>query len=353
MLSRLFLVTFLLLLMANVSYADDEIDSSDGTVRVPPQTSESVFSLPMDLENGGINWQEYFSLPPGIGAQFGFITVLYPPDPSALADTPGLLLDGAWLPPVPFSFGYSPPSSGNVTTRGWWYLEDSTGLLARRDMEILIDGNSTIASTWFLGGTKLYHAELGWMEGYISETYYLPDEWYAGGIDYFLRSVWFRGILKGERLDTLLQVCGAVQVGRDMIAGTRNGLMIYKIPANELDRQNGRGSLLVWITLQDRRIVRTRLHATYATEVTEYENISVEVQNDPTVFYNEFLPTDIYWSIDNYLLTHETPFWDYPTTDFTYNAAPTEFTFNADTLDDSESADEESTDDSGDSESSE
>jgi hypothetical protein len=129
--------------------------------------------------------------------------------------------------------------------------------------------------------------------------------------------------------------------------------MIYKIPANELDRQNGRGSLLVWITLQDRRIVRTRLHATYATEVTEYENISVEVQNDPTVFYNEFLPTDIYWSIDNYLLTHETPFWDYPTTDFTYNAAPTEFTFNADTLDDSESADEESTDDSGDSESSE
>ena len=62
------------------------------------------------------------------------------------------------------------------------------------------------------------------------------------------------------------------------------------------------------MTVGDWRLVRTRLHAAYAIEVTEFQNVSPEVSNDPQVFYSDYLPPNLYWSIDQYLLTHESSF---------------------------------------------
>jgi len=47
----------------------------------------------------------------------------------------------------------------------------------------------------------------------------------------------------------------------------------------------------------------------FATEVIEYRNLSSEIKNEPDIYYSEFLPSEIYWSINNYLMTHEGPFW--------------------------------------------
>ncbi|HDS29838.1 MAG TPA: hypothetical protein ENN67_02215, partial [Firmicutes bacterium] len=296
-------------LMIFPAWAEDVITSDDGPVTLRPEVEQDIHVVPIDEDTGTVDWSEYLKLNEGGGAKFGFITVLYPPDPAALYNIPDILLDSAWRPPVPFAFGYSPPLSGQVSTRGWWYLEDATGNLGRRDMDVG-DGNSSIfCSTWFLGGNSLYHVEENWNEGFFTEINYLPDDWEGGGIDYFLRNVWFRGILSGERMQNLLNICGAVRFGRSPIEGGRDHLVIFQISPNETDRQNGRGSLLVWTTVGDWRLVRTRLHTVYATEVTEYASVLGNVQNDPNVYYYEWLPENIYWAIDHYLLTRQSPFW--------------------------------------------
>jgi hypothetical protein len=307
---RFLLSGIILILLMFPVWAEDVITADDGPQVLEPQVEENLQSVPIDEETGTVNWGEYLKLDQGGGAKFGFITVLYPPDPAALSNVPETPLDTAWQPPIPFAFGYNPPSQGQISARGWWYLEDATGNLGRRDMD-LSDGDSTwFCSTWFLGGSAIYHVEEGWNEGYFMETSYLPDDFEGGGIDYFLRNVWFRGVLNGERMQNLLNICGAIRFGRSPIEGGRDHLVIFQISPNETDRQNGRGSLLVWTTVGDWRLVRTRLHTVYATEVTEYASVMGEVQNDPSVYYYEWLPENIYWSIDQYLLTHESPFWE-------------------------------------------
>jgi hypothetical protein len=309
---RFFLVLILVSALFLPASAQEGVDPRYGPVEVKPDVEENVMSVPVDEETGTVDWDQWSDLPAGGGAKFGFVTTLYPPDPAALANTPEILLDTAWYPPIPFAFGFSPPAQTWISTRGWFYLEDASGSLARRDTDITIEGLTSFCSTWFLGGTRVFHVEEGWQQGYLSERNYMPDEWSGGGIDFFLRCVWFRGILGGERMEKLLEVCGARQIGRDYIHGGRDRLLIYQIPPNEIDRQNGRGNLLVWLTIGDWRIMRTRLHAAYATEVTEYRMASPGVQNDPIVFYDDFLPSDIYWSIDQYLLTHEMSFIELP-----------------------------------------
>ncbi len=289
-------------------WAQDAIDSESGPVEVEPDTEENVVSVPVDENTGTVAWEEYLSLPNGGGAQFGFVTVLYPPDPSTLEGCPDILLDGAWYPPIPFSFGFYPSSESNISVAGWWYLEDASGTLARRDINLTIGSDTWGCSTWFMGSTWIYHVEQGWNSGYIGEQYYAPDDWSGPGIDYFLRSVWFRGILGGERMSELLERCGAERLGRDMMSGGRERLAIFKVPPNETDRQNGRGSLLVWVRSGTWDLVRTRLHAAYAVEVTEFRNVSREVAVDPDVFYSDYLTDDIYWSINEYLLTHDTSY---------------------------------------------
>jgi hypothetical protein len=306
--ARLFLLFLAVCLFMLPAYAEDEITSDSGPVEVEPDTEESTVTVPLDEETGTVDWQDYLSLPAGGGANFGFVTVLYPPDPAALADSPEILLDGAWYPPIPLAYGFNPPANGNVSTRGWWYLEDGSGNLARRDMDIDYGSGAFVSSTWFMGGGWVFHIEQDWTSGYFAEQYYLADEWSGPGIEYFLRNVWFHGVLGGDRMSRLLEVCGAERIGRDLINGGHDRLAIFRIPPNETDRQNGRGNLLVWLTIGDWRIVRTRLHAAYAIEVTQFENVSIEVDNDPNVFYSDFLTQDIYWSMDQYLLTHETPF---------------------------------------------
>ena len=286
-----------------------EIDPHNGAVTVQPDTQENMQNVPIDEETGTVDWSKYSNLPPGPGANFGFLTTLYPPEPAALADIPAQPLDTAWFPVIPFAFGYTPPADPRVSTQGWWYLEDTTGTLARRDMNITAGGSTWFCSTWFLGGTNVFHIEEGWQSGYFAETNYLPDEYSGAGIDYFLRSVWFHGVLGGQRMQDLLTYCNAQHIGRDLMRGGHDRLAIFQIPASETDRQNGRGSLLVWLTIGDWRLVRTRLHAVYATEVTEFRNVSPEVQNDPQVFYSDFLSQDLFVTIDQYLLTHEGPFW--------------------------------------------
>jgi len=292
--------------------AQDEGGSGPAEVKAESETSESVVSIPLDEETGTVDWREYLSLPNGGGANFGFITVLFPPDPAALADCPDILLDGAWYPPIPFSSGYTPPGAQQVGIRGWWYLEDGSGNLARRDMQITTSDDSWFASTWFMGGGWVYHIEEGCSSGYYTEESYLADEYSGPGIDYFLRSVWFRGVLGGDRMEQLLTICGAQRIGRDIVAGGHDRLLIFEIPANEVDRQNGRGTLLVWLTIGDWRLQRTRLHAAYAIEVTQFENVSADIDNKNDVFYSSYLPNDIYWSVDQYLLTHQTPFFTEP-----------------------------------------
>ncbi len=306
-----FLLTVILigLLVIPAWGQDDPITSDDGPVILDLEIEENLQSIPIDEETGTVNWDEYLSLPAGGGASFGFTTVLYPPDPAALANSPEFLLDTAWFPPIPFALGLEPPESGQVSTRGWLYLEDASGNLARRDMDITMDGDVWFCSTWYLGGSALYHLEEGWTEGYFQEVSYLPDGWTGGGIDYFLRSVWFNGVLGGNRMENLLNVCGANRIGRALIEGGSDRLAIFQILPNEMDRQNGRGSLLVWLTIGHWQLVRTRLHATYATEMIHYYCVSAEVENDPMVFHYENLPDNIYWSIDQYLLTHAAPFW--------------------------------------------
>ena len=308
MLARYFLSIIVAMFLAFPLWAEDEISSASGPVEVTPETEESVVSVPVDEDTGTVNWQDYLSLPAGGGANFGFITVLYPPDPAALANCPEILLDGAWYPPIPYAFSFSPPTSGQIAARGWWYLEDGSGNLARRDMTISANGQEWYCSTWFMGSGWVFHIEESWPTGYFAESYYLPDEYAGPGIDYFLRSVWFRGVLGGDRMMQLLDYCGAQRIGRDIMNGGRDRLAIYEVPPNETDRQNGRGNLLVWLTTGDWRLVRTRLHAAYAIEVTEFQNVSIAVDNDPNSFYSDFLPNDIFLSIDQYLLTHETPF---------------------------------------------
>jgi len=304
-----FLVVLLLAFMLIVpARAQDQVDSASSPVEVQPDTSESVVSVPVDEQTGTVLWQEYLSLPSGGGARFGFVTVLYPPDPAALADCPEILLDGAWFPPIPFAFSFEPPVDAQASTRGWWYLEDASGNLARRDMDITAGNDTWFCSTWFMGGGWAFHIERGWLTGYFAEEYYLPDEWGGPGIDFFIRNVWFHGILGGERMQRLLEVCGAQRIGRDLINAGRDRLAIFMVPANEVDRQNGRGSLLVWVTVGDWRLVRTRLHAAYAIEMTEFYNVSADVSNDPQVYDSDYLPADVYLSIDQYLLTHATPF---------------------------------------------
>ncbi len=314
---RLAFVVILVTLLAlpawgQVEADQDAIDSSSGPVEMEPDTSEDVISIPIDEESGQVNWAEYLALPPGVGANWGFITVLYPPDPSALFNCPEILLDTAWLPPIPYSYGFEPPAGLNASTTGWWYLEDSSGNLARRDMTITTDLDSWGVSTWFMGGVNALHIEEGWQNGYLSEEYYLPDDWTGPGIDFFLKTVWFRGVTIGDRMQQLLNICSAQRIGGDMMNGGRDRQLIYQIPANELDRQNGRGSLLVWISVGHYQLIKTRLHTVYATEVTHFENIQEGVELDPEVYYSDFLPSDIFWSIDQYLLTHATPFFEIP-----------------------------------------
>jgi hypothetical protein len=195
---------------------------------------------------------------------------------------------------------------------GWWYLEDSTGNLARRDMTITTDTDSWFTTTWFIAGTNALHIEEAWRSAYYCEEYYMPDEWYGPGIDFFLRTVWFRGVTSGDRMEQLLTICNARRIGRDTMNAGSDRQLIYEIPANELDLQNGRGSLLVWVSVGYYRLIRTRLHTVYATEVTDFENVQEGVEIDPMTFYSEYLPEDIYWSMDHYLLTHESPFFGTP-----------------------------------------
>ncbi len=307
---RFFLPFILLSVLILPAFGQDDASSDAGAVILEPDVEQNLESVPIDEETGMVNWDEYSRMDTGPGAIFSFITVLYPADPAALANSPEFLLDTARQPPIPFAFGYEPPSEGDVSARGWWYLEDASGNLGRRDMDLSDGVNTWFCSTWFMGGSGLFHLEEGWTDGFYEETSYLPDDWTGGGIDFFLRSVWHRGILDGERMENLLNVCGAIRFGRSPIEGGRDHLAIWQILPNETDRQNGRGSLLVWTSIGHWRLVRTRLHAAYATEVTEYATMLGEVQNDPMVFYSEFLPENIYWSIDHYLLTRETPFWD-------------------------------------------
>lgn len=286
-----------------------EINPHDGPVKVKPDTSENIQSIPVDEKTGKVDWENYSYTPPGPGARFGFMSALFPPDPASLTGLPHQLLDTAWYPTIPFSYGYAPPVEGQVSVQGWWYLEDSSGNLARRDMTISVNGQSWGCSTWFLGCSNLFHIEEGWTEGYFSETNYMPDDYYGGGIDYFLRSVWFRGILDGEAMDSLLTACNAEHIGRDLMRGGRDRLAVFRIPPNEFDRQNGRGELLVWLTVGHWRIVRTRLQTVYATEVTEYKKPMPGIQNEPEVFYSEYLPKEVYTAVHDYLLTHNAPFW--------------------------------------------
>ena len=281
----------------------EEIDENSGPTKVKPEITESVQSVPINEETGTVDWSKYNIFPNGGGARFLFITKLYPPDPAALADIPEILLDSAWAPPIPLSFGFEPPTGKDITITGQFYLEDITGNLAKRDETITVDGNAYSASTWFLGQANVFHIEESWNKGYTGESLYMPDEWTGGGIDYFLRSVWFHGIVGGDGMQALLEMCHATRIGREMIKGGRDQLVIYNIPANETDRQNGRGSLLVWLTVGNWRLSRTRLHSVYATEMTEFRMAYTDVQNDPSVYYSDYLPEDIYWSIDQYLLT--------------------------------------------------
>jgi len=142
---RIFLLIIAVSLFALPVMGEDEIDSSSGPVRVSPKSDQSVSEIPVDEETGIVDWYEYLSLPAGVGAKFGYSAVLYPPDPAALVNIPEILLDGAWLPPIPFAYGFSPPADGQIATNGWWMLEDSTGLLARRDMEIVTNDGQWIA----------------------------------------------------------------------------------------------------------------------------------------------------------------------------------------------------------------
>lgn len=314
--------------------ADEDIpDSSSGPVEMEPDTSEDVITIPMDEESRTVNWAEYLALPPGVGANWGYVTVLYPPDPGALFDCPNILLDSAWSPPIPFSYGFEPSASTRLTTTGWWYLEDSTGNLARRDMTITADGMQWIATTWFMAGTSVLQIEEGWETSYLADVYYLPDEWSGPGIEYFLKTVWFRGVTSGERMQQLLAICNAQRIGRDVMNGGRDRNLIYQIPSNELDRQNGRGSLLVWLSVGYYKLIQTRLHTAYATEVTIFENVQESVDLDPMTYYSDWLPEDVYWSMDHYLLTHETPFF----------STPDSFSFTGNTTmsEDSDTADEE------------
>jgi hypothetical protein len=277
----------------------------------------------MNADTNTVDWNKYNDLPPGPGNNFGFITTLYPPDPAALADLPKNLLDTANSPIIPFAYGYKPPTNGPVSAQGWWFLEDKTGLLARRDITITGGQDSVFCSTWFLGGTGVYHIEEGWTQGYFAETTYLPDDTMPGGIDYFLKSVWFRGVVGGQAMQDLLTACSAQRIGRDLIRGGHDRLAIYQVPATEMDRQNGKASLLVWLTIGDWRLVRTRLHASYATEVTEFRRVNSGIQNDSQVYYSEYLSQEIYQSISSYLLTHQGPFWSSGTDNGTTNPVST------------------------------
>jgi hypothetical protein len=338
------------------STSDDAvIDSSSGPVEREPDVTEDTINIPL-TEDGQVNWADYLALPPGIGATWGFISTLYPPDPSALYDSPSILLDSAWSPPIPFAYGFEPAGSMNITTTGWWYIEDSTGNLARRDMTISSDQGTWDASTWFMAGTNTLHIEQGWTTSYYSEDYYLPDEYSGPGIEYFLKSVWFRGVIGGDRMLQLLQICNAQRIGRDTMNAGQDRQMIFQIPSNEFDRQNGRGKLLVWVSNGHNQLIRTRLFTAYATEVTDFKNIQQEVELDPNTFYSDYLPEEVYWSMDQYLLTHETPFFATQeqtsftaapeTTDDT-GAAGTDDTSTSDTSTGEEGTDGESTEDSG------
>jgi hypothetical protein len=305
---RLFLIAATLLSLILPVLAQ-EIDPHNGPVTLEPQTQENLQSVPVDEDTGTVDWENMTPFPPGPGANFGFITTLYPPEPAMLADLPQILLDSAWFPTIPFAYGFKPSPDAQISAQGWWYLEDSTGYLARRDMNIAMDQDTWFCSTWFLGGSNVFHIEQGWATGYFAEMEYLPDQRTAGGIDYFLKSVWFNGVLGGQKMQDLLTQCNAQHIGRDLIRGGHRRLAIYQIFPNETDRQNGRANLLVWLTIGDWKLVRTRLHAAYATEVTEFRNVSPEIQNDSQVYYSDYLTRQIYWSIDNYLLTHAGPFW--------------------------------------------
>jgi len=309
---RLLILISTLILLTAIPALGQVSSESGSRIEVEPETSTNVQSIPIDAESGMVDWDSYLALPEGIGATFGFIQVLYPPDPSALANSPDMLLDGAWYPPIPFSSGMYPSMEPQAATVGFQYIEDSSGYLARRDMSITDSSGSWVASTWYLGGVYVYHIEEGWAEGVYSEGLYLPDEWSGPGIDYFLRTVWFKGVLEGEMMQRLLTLCGATPIGRDRQEGGRDRLMIYEIPANEIDRQNGRGSLLIWVMQGSWRLERSRLHSVYAIEITQYENLQSNIELDPIVFESQYLLPELYWSIDEYLLTHNNPFLDVP-----------------------------------------
>jgi len=309
---RSLLILLIVLLTALPSFGQDSIGSDTGRTVVAPNKSENVLNIPIDPETGMVDWDRYLALPEGVGAKFGFAQVLFPPDPSTLADSPNTLLDSAWFPPIPFSTGLYPTNEPQTAVQGWMYTEDSTGYLARRDMTINDSSGARIASTWFLGGGYIFHIEEGWQDGYYTEGYYLPDEWTGPGIDFFLKTVWFKGVLEGDAMQRLLAICGAARIGRDRDDGGRDRLLIYEIQPNELDRQNGRGSLLIWVSQGYYRLERTRLHTVYAIEVTQYENLESNVELDPAVFQSEYLTQDLYVKIDDYLLTHRNPFLDLP-----------------------------------------
>jgi hypothetical protein len=333
------------------STSDDAvIDSSSGPVDLVPDVTEDTVTIPLTEDGQNINWAEYLALPAGIGATWGFVSTLYPPDPAALYDCPDILLDSAWSPPISFSYGFEPPASLNIITSGWWYIEDSSGNLARRDMVISSDQDTWDATTWFMAGTNTLHIEEGWTTSYYSEDYYLPDEYSGPGIDYFLKTVWFRGVIGGDRMLELLSICNAQRIGRDTMNAGQDRQMIFQIPSNELDRQNGRGNLLVWISNGHNQLIRTRLFTAYATEVTDFKNIQQEVELDPNTFYSDYLPEEVYWSMDQYLLTHETPF--FATQEQTsFTGAPTpEVTDDTSTVEegtDGESTEDSETDSSG------
>jgi hypothetical protein len=311
------ILSFIILtLMILPAWGQDTVDPSDGPSKITVDNTQTFKKVPVDEKTGMIDWDRMGKVPEGPGAMFAFMAALFPPDPASLADLPKHVLDTAWLPVIPFSWGYSPSfNHGQITTQGWWYIEDTSCNLARRDMTVTDDTSQIATSTWFLGGTKLFYIEEGQKKGYSGDSLYPPDEWTGGGIEFFLKTVWFKGVLRGQKMQDLLTECSAEQIGRDLIRGNQDRVVIYRIRSNENDRQNGRGNLLVWVTLGEWRLVRTRLNTVYATEMTEFRNILPDIQNTPETYYSDFLPPDYFWSINNYLTVHEGPFWVTPPAD--------------------------------------
>jgi hypothetical protein len=266
------LIILSLILAALLSMAGSVLaDNSRESKTVMPEKKVNLYRIPVDpKERAKALDQIVNNTRPGSGTFFMFNTRFTPSHPEQSSLRPGLLLNQPSVPPY--------------TVQGYCMIRDSSGLRARVGGIKITNNQSTQMESIFAGGDRIYQwylkdNDVSPGENVINNNYLKHSD---KGIDYFLTSVKYRGIILGAPMEKLLTDSSARRIGVENIRGTRT--LVYGIQPAKEDFLNGYQYMQVWLRVGDFRIIRSKVEKSYGTEQTEYSRHIVGIQIDDSNF---------------------------------------------------------------------